>query len=808
MKLSRICLFISFALLVTNVANSQLIPDPDLDEDLLRKHWDASWVRVPGSDPYGYGVYFFRNTIQLDHAPGEFIIHVSADNRYKLFVNGNWIGLGPARSDPDHWKFETYDLAPWLNEGQNTISLTVWNFGILKPWAQLSLYTALVVQGNGQGEAQLNTPGTWRCKQTDAIQPVQDDTREMGQFIIVGARDHIKGKHYPWGWESNGFDDSDWTEPEVILPAAPRGVGTDITHALVPRRLPAMELTPVQPPVIRKTLKGEYLPSAKEGRSIHEITIPSNSRTTLLLDQEKLINGYPGLTVSGGNGGSIRLRYDEALFDNEGNKKHRDSIDGLYSRGYFDEIIPDGHRRTYTTLWFRTFRYITIDVETANEPLVIHDLTTLFTGYPFTEKASFESSDPTLREIWNTGWHTSRLCANELFYDCPYYEQMQYVGDTRIQALISLYVSGDDRLMRKAIEDFYHSMTPEGLTQSRYPSEPRQIIPTYSLFWISMLHDYLLHRPDYTFTAEYLTSIQHIVRWFENRVDEETGMLGPLEWWPFVDWTDEWPWDNELRIGGVPPGGQTGNSSIITLQFAMTLQQAADIFSFYGLDELAAGYLDLAERLIGSTRELCWNNEREFFADTPDMTSFSQHANTLGILTGAVPKEDQALLMDRVLNDMSLVQASFYFRFYVLRAMIEAGLGNKYLEALDPWKKMIGYGLTTFVEIADLERTRSDCHAWSSSPLYELLATVAGIRPAETGFRQIFIEPHPGNLEWLKATMPHPNGEIMVDLRFRNGTVRGEVTLPPGTPGLFIWRGRTMDLGPGKQKISLRDPDF
>jgi hypothetical protein len=362
--------------------------------------------------------------------------------------------------------------------------------------------------------------------------------------------------------------------------------------------------------------------------------------------------------------------------------------------------------------------------------------------------------------------------------------------------------------MRKAINDYYNSITPEGLTLSRYPTEPRQVIPTFSLYWVSMIHDYMWHRNDFMFSAKYLTSIQHVLQWFENRIDATTGMLGPIEYWPFVDWAQEWPWDEEKRIGGVPPGGQSGNSSIITLQYAMTLDQASDIFSFFGLNALSSDYSKKANALIEATRKNCWDDKRQLFADTPEMKSFSQHANTFAILTNAIPKDERALFMENIIRDHSLIQASIYFRFYLHRAAIESGLGNKYLSMMGPWENMIQEGLTTFAEIPDLEGTRSDCHAWSSSPLYELLSTVAGIRPAVVGFESVIIEPHPGKLEWIKAGMPHFYGEISIDLKFdENGSVKGTLMVPPGLKGIFVWDGQTVDLLPGKQKISMSSLD-
>src|SRR5690606_36146495 len=114
------------------------------------------------------------------------------------------------------------------------------------------------------------------------------------------------------------------------------------------------------------------------------------------------------------------------------------------------------------------------------------------------------SNDEQLRRIWEVGWRTARLCAQETYVDCPYYEQLQYVGDTRIQALISLYVSGDDRLMRKAIRLFNWSSNYEGITASRYPTRINQYIPPFSLYWINMVHDYWMHRPDSVFVKEQL----------------------------------------------------------------------------------------------------------------------------------------------------------------------------------------------------------------------------------------------------------------------------------------------------------------
>ncbi|MFC2089498.1 alpha-L-rhamnosidase [Bacteroidota bacterium] len=792
-----------FLLSFQNIITAQLLPNPELEDELLHSIWNASWVQVPGVSNHEYGVFFFRNELALDIVPDNYIIHVTADNRYKFFVNGEWIGLGPARSDPENWMFDTYDIAPFLKQGKNIIAAIVWNFGDYNPWAQFSVYSGFLVHGNDTQSEKLNTPGSWKCLHNQAYEPLDVNEMSLGTFIIVGAGEQVNGSDYPWDWQNPEYNDSDWEVPISKNPGLPKGVGTDLMHGLVPRTIPAMELRRIAPPSLLRinTQKVEY-------KELHNYEIAANSKVTVLLDQKELVTAYPEVHLSGGRGANIRISYAEALFDENGKKQHRDSVENMYFKGISDLYIADGANRIYTTLWFRTFRYIQLEIETADSPLIIDSLSSLFTAYPFKATAYFECNDKEIASIWEVAWRTSRLCANELFYDCPYYEQMQYVGDTRIQALISLYMTGDDRLMKKAINDYYHSMIPEGLTQSRYPSSVKQVIPTFSLYWISMMHDYLWNRNDYMYIANYLVSIQHVLQWFEDRIDKETGMLSGLEYWPFVDWTAEWPWDNTKRIGGVPPGAQDGNSSIITLQYAMTLDQAADIFSFYGFSDLAQSYLDAADKLIDATKKHCWDEERQIFADTPDKQSFSQHANTFAVLTNAIPENDQALFMEGIIRNDSLVQASLYFRFYLHQAAIASGLGNKYISYLNPWRKMVNYGLTTFPEIPDLQNTRSDCHAWSSSPLYELLATTAGFRPAAPGFESIIIEPHPGELQWIKAGMPHKKGFISLDLSFdEKGGVKGTLSLPQGLSGIFSWDGQTLDLKPGKQKVALKSMD-
>jgi alpha-L-rhamnosidase len=674
-------------------------------ESLLHQRWTARWITHPAAPKADYGVWLFRRTFELPGKPARFVVHVTADARYQLWVNGHPVCRGPQASDPQEWRYESVDLAPWLQAGTNVIAAQVRGYGDLAPFASMGWRTGFLLQGDTAAERIADTGTGWKVLRAEAYTPFQADRVALRTFVVVSPGDRLDAGKHPWGWQEPGFDDAGWATARAFDFGKPRGWGTDLDYWLVPRSIPLLEEVPERlARVVRAT--GVALPvdfPAKPAR----FTVPAGTKAAILLDQGHLTNAYPQLTVSGGRGATVTLRYAEGLVDAKGAKGHRNETEGRELRGLGDRFLPDGgaHRR-FAPMDFRTYRYLQLDIETAVEPLTLEDLSGVFTGYPFKENASFTSDDPELARLWTVGWRTARLCAIDTYVDCPYYEQLQYVGDTRIQALISLYVSGDDRLMRNAIELYDRSRIPEGLTQSRYPANSAQIISPFSLFWVDMVHDYWRHRSDDAFLRARLTGLQAVLAWFEAKIDPATGLLGPLPYWTFVDWANEWPWDNVIGAGGEPAGARTGGSSIVTLQYACTLRRAAELCRALGEAERAAHYERVAAGLLAAVNRHCWDAGRQLYADTPTKTIFSQHANVFAVLAGAVTGEAARDLIQRTAGDKSLIQATTYFRFYLLRAMKEAGLGDQYLAGLGQWRDMLARGLTTFAEKPDPTRHR------------------------------------------------------------------------------------------------------
>jgi len=768
----------------------------NIDPQLLKKTWPAYWITCPSVPQKEYGVYHFRKNFKLSAIPSSFIINISADNRYRLFINGAPMGSGPARGDLFNWFFETVDISPFLIEGNNTIAALIWNMGTLAPVAQISNQTALIVQGNSDAEKIVNSDTSWRVIKSNAYTPTSlNNGDRLNTYMVVGPGDQVDGALYPWNWEEPGFNDSSWQNAEQIAHGEPVGQGTDNRWTLAPRTIPLFEEQIERFQTLRSS-STELKANASFLKGNKSLTIPPNQTISLLLDMTVNTAAYPEIIVSAGKGSSIKMTYAESLFDTKGNKGNRNEIENKVIKGNYDIFLPDGGiNRKFRPLWFRAYRYLQLDITTKDEPLILNDIYSMKTGYPFKLNASFSSNDESLQEIWKVGWRTAQLCAGELYYDTPYYEQLQYTGDSRIQALISLYMSGDDRLMRKAIVDFYHSRTPEGLTQGRYPSNRIQIIPPFSLFWVSMVHDYWMYRKDDAFLKKFLPAISEIMGWYQDRIDVNRKMLGPLTWWNFVDWNNFSGW-------GIPPGAENGNSSILTLQYAYTLNQAADLFTAFNRNAQANEYRTLADELNKNTYSACYHINKGLLADTPDQNSFSQHAGIWGVLSGAIPKTEVKPMMLKLLQDKTIGQVTFFYRFYLAQALNKADLGDLYYGELTPWRNMIKLGLTTFAEKP--EPTRSDCHAWSASPNYDFLATICGIMPGTPGFNTVFIKPALGGLNEVSGAMPHPLGQIQVQLKRQGANgINAEITLPDQLTGKFFWKGITKDLQRGKQIISL-----
>jgi alpha-L-rhamnosidase len=756
-----------------------------------KRPWNASWIAAPfdggGNE---YGVYYFRKSLDLATKPASFIVHVSADNRYKLYVNNTLVSLGPARGDTYNWNYETVDLAPYFTAGKNTIAAQVWNEAQYRPEAQISVRTGFILQGNTKTEEVLNTNNTWKAIRDVAYQPIPGYFFSASKGQLVDMNQAVRAN-----WEAVDFDDSKWFNANKITGGSLKGMAWGIDWALVPSTLPAREMTTQRIPKLRSAV-GISTPPGFPAEQV-PVTIPANTTVALLLDQTFETNAYLTLNFSGGKGAGISLCYAEALYEKGSkgvNKGNRNDVEGKEFIGKKDSILTDGSKgQSFTTLNFRTFRYIRVVVQTKNDPLVIDDLYGTFTGYPFKLASDFKTDNTEIKQMLDIGWRTARLNAWETYTDCPFYEQLQYVGDTRVQAVISYYNSSDDRLARNALTQIDHSRLPEGLTHSCYPSKGTQVISTFSLWYIGMLHDYWMYRGDNAFIKDKLLGERGVLDFF-SKYQQADGSVKNTPYWAFVDWAGN-------LAGGV--NGSDGSAAIYDLQLLWAYQWAADMEGKIGMKEYATLYNQKAAQLKATIRRKYWNPAKNLYADNIEKKGYSQHVNSLAILTGLVTPAEMPAVAKGLLNDKSLTQCSVYFKYYLNQALVKAGLGNDYMNWLGIWRENIAMGLTTWAEYSDINTSRSDCHAWGSSPNIEFYRTVLGIDSDAPGFAKVKIEPHLGTLTNVGGDIPHPNGKVAVNYKLVGGKWQISVNLPQKTTGVLVWKAKSYVLKAGANSLLI-----
>jgi hypothetical protein len=411
--------------------------------------------------------------------------------------------------------------------------------------------------------------------------------------------------------------------------------------------------------------------------------------------------------------------------------------------------------------------------------------------------AEFACSDVRLERIWRAALRTMRLCSHETFEDCPYYEQMQYAGDTMITSKLAMLTTGDCRLTKQALYHFDWSRLSDGLTQSRFPSRLVQIIPSWSLHWITCARDYVACSGDVAVLRDLLPGFRAVLDWFR-RHGEADGLPAKLPYWNITDWCPWWP-------RGVVPGSATGPTCIIAAQYIVALDETAGLCRLIGREREAAELAAEADALRVSLHARFWSEAEGLYFDRPGGPEISQYGNAWAVVCGAAGARERAILLKRFPHDEKLAPGSFFWWHTGFRALADCGGYDRMPEFLGPWHESVEAGLDTFVE--ENSYWRSLCHAWSAHPAIEFLTRVLGVTPTAPGFGAIAVEPRLCGLTRASGKVCTPRGPVTVAWRREGGQFFLEIEAPRDTPvRVTLPDGTTREFGGGRWTESVTLP--
>lgn len=708
---------------------------------------NAKWITI-NELPDKTSLYIFRKKFTYLKEAERFQIEISADSRYRLYINGTFLADGPCMGGEYTQYYEELDAAKALVVGENKIEVRVMHAvgeSFMSVWRKER--PALFFHGVIDGKTEIGSDSSFTCERVDShefyvCKEIQASVASFEKLLGDYAATKMTVK--------------EWFTPHLENGCVNPNGGVCNPYVMEKRPIPQIcAQAPKSLSVVR-----EY----EESDGTYNIILDAGSYTTSMVQCD----------FQAPVGTTIYLSYAECMTFRDENGKvvkgMRDAADGTIERMAYDTLIANGKHQTFETFWYRAFRFIRVECDCKPEELYItHSRYT----YDFLKNAehsgigSFESNETIYSDMWRVSRNTLECSSQEIFMDCPYYEQQQYAMDGGLESLFAWRLTNDSSLQRKIIIDMAHSQRPNGLIQASYPSRYRQIIPSFSLYYVMLHREYLRYTGDTAFVRSYISVCDRILDAFEGMLDEN-GLVLPNIGWCYLDWVKTW------KIG-TPTGGDKAPITVYSMLYAVALRYQAEVCEACGRTGLAAEYRVRRDQMIRSINEHCFDREEGMYIDVFGRRAFSWHTTVWAVLSGCVTGEQARALMDRTMQRRDIPVCSFSMNFYLLRALETTGLYEKYAPSiLQGWHTMLDLHCTTWCESIALPR--SECHGWSSTPMYEMSAMLLGVYPMGDGFEKVRIKPVTLGLTEASGRVPTPFGYIDVAWKMTGETMTLSVT--------------------------------
>ena len=742
----------------------------------------------------------FRTTFSLGRVPRHAPFHITADQSYRMWVNGRPVCRGPARGFQSHWPFDTVDLAPWLKRGKNLIAIRAYNPG-RSTYQYITQGVAGLLAAGEWGGVIVATGKTWKRKRQAGIA-----RGTVPSSLQLFSQEHFDARKEEPGWEKPGFDDSGWG-----VSGEERRWNSPPWHSLEERGIPLLAERRIYPVALVGTAASLCAPGWRDTRDVVEVrvkeplghgTARGNPRLlrvaatgkegfrSYLIDFGHTVVGSLALAVKGGHGG-------ETI-----DTLHVETIDQA-------KLVPDVHHPAGcrmaigSRLVCRTgatdhvfhhpygFRYLVLTVRGTTVPISV-GVALDWIGYPLERKGSFTSSDRLLERIWEVSAWTQQCCSLDAYVDTPWREQAQWWGDARVQGWNMFHITGDARLLRRGIHCIASQTTPNGLTYGHAPTMAHGcVLPDFTLIWLLTMWDHYRQTGSPEAFRTHREVADRALEYFAGRIDKKTGLAGyDPRYWLFLDWTDIF---------------KDGYPALYNLWLLLALDRTAELNRLVGRGARARELAGRAARLRVALKRLV--NAQGLVADglkwdgTP-VDEASVCTQTLAIMTGLAPEREGDMLAKSLLPFIReqvkpKISPSAYWITYVFSVLAERGWGTEVVDYIRKyWAPMADHG-TTFEGFNPDRGEISHSHAWAAHPVFHLMQTIGGITQDAPGWARIRFDPlFIGDRG--SATVPSPRGPITGGWERGKSGIRVRLSLPRGVaarvelPGLgpVMVRGR------------------
>jgi alpha-L-rhamnosidase len=782
----------------------------------------GKWVWIANPEPVANSYVRARKSFALPGKPSKAVIKACADTRYKLFVNGRYVGKGPVRAGEGYCYFDTFDVAELLNKGDNVVAVLAHHIGEGTYGAvpgRPGLICKIEIEVDGETQY-LGTDESWKVHRAD-------------EWVGTGARmSHRLGfqeiydaDSAPDGWTEAKFNEKGWEDAakvgvvpelpwgslqpreipqlreETILPRAivalanTAEVGRETPAASMPDIMALTELSALK----TGSVKDEQMLLAIDGVT-HIKTPRGDKGVAIIIDFGREVFGNVEVGIGGSGGGCIDLGYSEVLL--EGHVKPN-----LGDTRYTDRIMLKRGALAWQSFEPRAFRFLQIEFRRCAKPVALQYVRVNQTTYPVEVTGRFECDDRLLNEIWAAGVYTTQLCMEDTFIDCPWRERAQWWSDARILSRTAFYAFDDTALLAQGLRQIASSQDKDGAVLGLYPAGVEMLAPDLALLWVYSILDYYAFSDDPELVHELYPAVQRLMKWFSRFVNPDgllTGMPGNLQ----VDRAD-------LE--------RKGEVTSLNCFYHQGLRVASVLASICEKPEEAQEYIEAAHRLKVAINKFMYVPKRGLYAecraDGKLIEKFSRQTNILAALFDVTDQYQKGSIL-RQLSGKTLAEITTpYFASYYLDALY---LLERHDEALAymrrKWGEMIKAGATTLWE--DFISEGSLCHGSAVCPTRDLLAEFVGIKPV-VGAHRFAVTPHTGDLKWARGSVATNAGPLTVEWKVLRNRLDIFVEVPeglrvdvypPGPVGSTItvdgrhWPTPFASLGGGSHVIRLTPP--
>ncbi|RUS46683.1 alpha-L-rhamnosidase N-terminal domain-containing protein [Cohnella sp. AR92] len=756
------------------------------------ERWKAKWIWVPGTaglnDVFAEARAVFEPEAGIKRAR----IRISANQAYKLFLNGEELGRGPTPADLDWMSYDTYEVADRLVGGVNSLAIVANNFGnemiVTKQLqgpggliCQLDLYGS-----EEEAAAPLQTIASganWKCRRSPRWKQGTSRLHYWGGYreIFDASKED--------GWERADYDDSSWPNAEVVARAEQ---ADSPWPRLLPREIPFLKSTLVRPVTVvsAEPFRGAISSPEAALSGLPGLTMDASvpgSLPQITYDFGAEVVGYPKLKVYAKEGGVLQLFYGESL--------EVSLTDTFLLRQGENVLEPFGRR---------AFRYLKLAAMATPAPIRIERLQVEFVHYPFTGEGAFRCSDEKLNRIWETGRYTTIVNSQNHFEDCPHREAALWVADAVVMAKVVYQISDDAALVRKSLLQGARIQNEDGSIPGNGPVRNTFMLPDFCAHWLFGVWEYYLYSKDEAFLKEVWPTIPRLAKWFADQEDE-SGLFAKADregWWCFIDWTDDI--ERKDRV------------TAISCFYYKFLETAARMAEEVGETSFSEELSAKAEKVRGSVRSLLRIPGTAIYADclTGEGLSASVTAQTnfAAAWSGLMEDSEVASFVEGefLKGNLPPIRGAFFYHI-VLETLFRHGYAEDAVRIIrEYWGAMLDRGATTWWETFDpslpfptipspyLGHTPtylqdsipvSLSHGWGASPTYLLSRGLLGVQVSEESVEDVVLRPLAvEGIGWAEGVVPTKLGEIRVrwervteeDVRYRADIPRELAWSAPG----------------------------